>query len=88
MDAVEAEIRRRGVEGWDEPVFQGGKRVGVIRRYSDRMLEILAKAHRPKFRENTRVEVSGPAGGPVQATVTMVDVVNAAARAAAGTAPA
>ena len=75
-------IRRRGLHGYEEPVFQGGKMVGKIRRYSDRLLEILAKAHRPKFRENQRVEVSGPGGGPVETTVSMVDVVNAAAKAA------
>lgn len=65
-DALEKEARRRAVEGWDEPVFQGGGQVGVIRRYSDRMLEILLKGHRHTFRENHRVELSGPAGGPVQ----------------------
>lgn len=72
VDALEAEARRRAVEGWEEPVFQGGKDVGTIRRYSDRMLEILLKGHRPKFRENQRIEVSGPNGGPV---VTVVDLV-------------
>lgn len=65
-DALEAEARRRAIDGWDEPVFQGGKDVGTIRRYSDRMLEILLKGHRHRFRENSKVEVSGPNGGPVQ----------------------
>lgn len=27
--AIESEVRRRAVDGWDEPVFQGGKQVGV-----------------------------------------------------------
>jgi hypothetical protein len=33
---------------------------------SDRMLEILLKAHRPKYREKQQVEVSGPNGGPIE----------------------
>ena len=65
-DALEAEARRRGVEGWDEPVFHQGVQVATIRRYSDRMLELLLKAHRPKlFRDSAKVELSGPHGGPV-----------------------
>lgn len=59
-DALEAEARRRAVEGWKEPVFHQGKRVGVIRKYSDRMLEILLKGHRPeKFRERVDMKHSG-----------------------------
>lgn len=50
-DALEAEARRRAVDGWQEPVFQQGKQVGTIQRYSDRMLEILLKGHRPQFRD-------------------------------------
>ena len=34
----------RGVEGWDEPVFQGGKQVGTKRRYSDAALRMLMQA--------------------------------------------
>lgn len=52
IDGLEDEARRRGVEGWDEPVYQKGRKVGTIKRHSDRMLEILLKGHRPKFREN------------------------------------
>jgi hypothetical protein len=76
-DALEAEARKRAVDGWDEPVFHQGAPCGTVRKYSDRMLEILLKGHRPKFRDNHRVEVSGPAGAPV--SLTLVDVVRAAA---------
>lgn len=52
IDGLELEARRRAVDGVLEPVYQGGKKVGTIRRYSDRMLEILLKGHRPeKYRE-------------------------------------
>jgi hypothetical protein len=39
-DALIAEAQRRAVAGWDEPVFQRGEEVGVVRRYSDRLLEL------------------------------------------------
>jgi hypothetical protein len=51
-DIVEAEVRRRAVEGFEEPVFYKGEVVGYVTRYSDRMLELLMKALKPeKFRE-------------------------------------
>ena len=40
-DALETEARCRGVEGWEEPVYYKGDIVGHIRKYSDRMLELL-----------------------------------------------
>jgi hypothetical protein len=43
------EARRRGVEGWDEPVFYKGEPVGAIRRYSDRLLIQLLQAHKPEL---------------------------------------
>ena len=59
-DALEAEARRRAVNGVEEPVFHKGKVCGHIRRYSDRMLEILLKAHRPeKFKERSEVKHDG-----------------------------
>lgn len=33
---------------------------------SDRMLEILLKAHKPKYREKQAVEITGKDGGPVE----------------------
>lgn len=60
QQAIEAEIRRRAIEGWDEPVFFQGEEVGVVRRYSDKMLEILAKANMPERYGNKTVhEVKG-----------------------------
>lgn len=59
-DALEREARRRAVQGWPEPVFHQGRKVGTIRKYSDRMLEILLKGHRPeKFRERVDMKHSG-----------------------------
>lgn len=61
-DRAEREAYRRAVEGWDEPVYQGGVQVGVVRRYSDTMLQATLKAKRAKeWRESMKhdVELSG-----------------------------
>lgn len=52
MDALEMEARSRAM-GWDEPVYnKDGEQVGTRRVFSDKMMEILLKAHRPeKYRE-------------------------------------
>ncbi len=51
-DALEAEARRRALRGVEEPVYQGGKKVGTIRKYSDTLLIFLLKGHRPeRYRE-------------------------------------
>jgi len=63
-DLLEAEAWRRGVDGYDKPVTYQGEITTTYKEYSDRMLEILLKAHRPAFRE--RRELTGPEGGPVQ----------------------
>jgi hypothetical protein len=47
-DALYGEARRRPVEGVAEPLIIRGKVCGEIRRYSDRLLEFLLKAHRPE----------------------------------------
>lgn len=65
-DALEAEARRRAVEGTTEPVgWYQGQPGGYVTRYSDNLLMFLLKAHRPeKFRE--RYEFTGKDGGPLQ----------------------
>lgn len=65
LDALEEEARRRAVDGVLEPVYQGGEKVGTIRKYSDALLTLLLKGKRPDtFRE--RHEVTGKNGGPLQ----------------------
>jgi hypothetical protein len=68
VDKAEREAWRRGVEGVPRPVYgnmgeddKGRKLgtgiVGITPEFSDRMLELLLKAHRPdKFRERYSVE--------------------------------
>jgi hypothetical protein len=57
VDGLEKEAWRRAVDGVDKPIVYQGVVTGTYREYSDRMLEILLKAHRPdKFIERTRSE--------------------------------
>lgn len=56
-DRLEAEAWRRAHDGYEEPVFgrirkdQDGQ-IGTVHRYSDTLLVLLLKAHKPeKFRE-------------------------------------
>ena len=62
-DFVEDEVRRRAIEGVDEPVFNRGVQVrdadgepAVVKRYSDRLLELHAKKTDPSYRDHTVVE--------------------------------
>jgi len=60
--SVEHEIYRRAQEGWEEPIYGGRhkeKIVGTVRRYSDRLLELRAKALLPAYREVSSVSVNG-----------------------------
>lgn len=69
-DEMEREAYRRAVEGVEEPVYQRGELVGQVRRYSDQLLMFLLKARRPEvYRENQRVELAGPEGGPPEVIV-------------------
>ena len=85
-DRLETEMIRRGLHGWDEPVYgklpgkdTGSGQVGTIRKYSDRMLEIALKACRPeRFRE--RFEHSGPGNTPLTFTVELGTVPSHARR--------
>ncbi len=59
-DVLEEEIRRRAVEGVEEPVYYQGEIVGHVRKYSDILLIFAAKAARPeKFRDNVHHEITG-----------------------------
>jgi hypothetical protein len=60
VDKLEREAWRRGAEGYDEPVIFQGVITDSYKKYSDRMLEILLKGHRPeRFKERIAAEHSG-----------------------------
>jgi len=65
-DALEAEVRRRAVDGWDEPVYHAGEICGYIRKYDDRLLMFLMRALRPEFRDNAPVRPTGDRPEPVR----------------------
>jgi hypothetical protein len=70
IDLLEEEAWRRGYHGVDKPIVYKGKVTSTYKEYSDRMLEILLKAHRKKFRDKT--EITGEDGGPIS-VVTKVE---------------
>jgi hypothetical protein len=48
LAALETEAYRRAVQGTEQPVMSGGKVVATVRRYSDRLLALLLRAHAPE----------------------------------------
>lgn len=58
-DRLEREAWRRAVEGVDKPVIFQGRITDTYKEYSDRMLEILLKGHRPeKYVEKRHLDVT------------------------------
>ena len=63
IDKFEAELIRRGVEGYDKPVFQGGREVGTVREYSDTLLIFLMKGRHPeRYGDKWRGEINANVG--------------------------
>ena len=59
IDAVEFDVRRRAVEGVEEPlVFRGRKTGETVRRRSDLLSMFFLKRHRPEFRDNVKIETN------------------------------
>jgi len=57
-DRLEAEARRRAVEGVEQPVWYHGMQVGSARRYSDRLLMFLLRGVRPERYQVQRHDVT------------------------------
>lgn len=57
-DKISVEVERRGVDGYDEPVWYQGNQVGTVRRFSDRLLEMHAKRFVPEYREHYTADVN------------------------------
>lgn len=69
-DRLEREAWRRAVEGVEKPVTFQGAITDTYREYSDRMLEMLLKAHRPeKFKDRQAHEHTGKDGEPVKMVI-------------------
>lgn len=76
VDSAERELRRRGIDGYDEPVFYQGEQIARIKKYSDACLMFYMRGRRAEFRERT--EVTGANGGPIQ--LALVDRLTAGRR--------
>jgi hypothetical protein len=66
-DALEDEAIRRAHEGTLKPIYQGGKKVGTVREYSDTLMIFMLKARRPeRFKDRVAAEHTGKGGGPIE----------------------
>lgn len=66
-DTLEAEARRRAVEGTDKGVWHQGVLVGTEKQYSDSLLALMLKAKRRReYGDTSKVELTGADGGPVK----------------------
>jgi hypothetical protein len=54
---LEEEIRRRGFEGFIEPVFHKGMHVGNVRKFSDGLASLYIRKHIPTYRDTVNVNV-------------------------------
>jgi hypothetical protein len=93
-DALEAEARRRALEGVLEPVISQGRIVMMndeplyVRKYSDNLMLAQLRAHRPeKYRERTETRHVGVDDGPVKVEAVRSEIERRLA-ALAGTLPA
>jgi hypothetical protein len=59
IERLEAEARRRAVQGVSKPVFYQGMECGVVQEYSDTLLMFLLKGAKPqKYRDNVAVDAN------------------------------
>lgn len=65
-DFIDDEIVRRAVHGYQEPVVSNGKliygddgRPLTVTKYSDTLMQMLAKSRMPKYRDSQKIEHSG-----------------------------
>lgn len=61
-DKLEAEARRRAVEGYEKGVWHQGVMVGVEKQYSDSLLALMLKGNRSKYRDGGRLELANAPG--------------------------
>jgi len=71
-DFALGELLRRGVRGWDEPVWYRGKEVGSIRRYSDSCLIRYVQAHLSEFNSGNSHEPESQELIPHEADLTIL----------------
>lgn len=66
LERLELEMDRRAYTGTDKPITYQGVITGTYKEYSDVLMMFRAKGLAPdKYRDNSKLEVGGPGGGPV-----------------------
>jgi hypothetical protein len=77
VDLLEDEARRRAFQGTNEPVYQGGKKVGIVKKYSDTLLIFLLKCLKPdQYKDTIRNEMTGKNGEPIKTEATVISNVD------------
>lgn len=67
VEKLEAEADRRAAEGVNRPIYQGGKRVGTVKDFSDLLLIFRLKGEAPdKYKDRVANEHSGPNGAAIK----------------------
>jgi hypothetical protein len=82
VDGLETEAARRAAVGVLRPVYQGGKKVGEVTEYSDRLLEFLLD--RRRYPAKSKHEHTGKDGAPMEVREIRDVIVDPATDAAAG----
>jgi len=72
-DFLESAAVERATAGWLEPVFYQGQKCGSVRRFDGGLMQFLLRGAKPEKYKNS-AELTGPNGGPIQATLEVVFV--------------
>lgn len=77
IDLMEEEARRRAFHGVKEPVYQGGKKVGYVQKFSDTLLIFMLKnLKKETFADVVRTEHSGPNGEAIRTEARVISNVD------------
>jgi hypothetical protein len=74
---MEDEAKRRAFQGVKEAVYQGGKRVGTVQKFSDTLLIFMLKHNKKEvYTETVRQEHTGQNGEPIRTEATVISNVD------------
>lgn len=61
-DDIESEAYRRATEGVEEDKYYKGAYSHTVKHYSDRLMELLLKRHRPEYRDKIAIDANVSGG--------------------------
>ena len=70
------EAVRRGADGFDEPIYQGGELVGYKKKYSDQLLQFVIQANFDKYKNRNELTVEGGKNPLKNETVLSLDTLD------------